>query len=76
MKINKINIKVIRPKKKKCSPYILDLELYLQKDKQAIQNSARLFVVGKCYDENKWILKEKVLEERVQSKHWSRRIPL
>ena len=75
MKINKINIEVIRQLKKN-SPYILDLEFYLQKDKQAIENSSRLFVVGKCYDENKWVLKEKVLEERSQSKHWSRRIPL
>ena len=72
----KINISDQIIKKYIYSPYILDLDFYLQKDKQAIENSSRLFVVGKCYDENKRILKEKVLEERAQSKHWSRRIPL
>ena len=55
MKINKINIKMIR-QLKKYKPSILDLEFYLWKDKQAIQNDQRLFVVGECYDENKWVL--------------------
>ena len=52
MKINKIDIKMIR-QLKKYKPAILDLEFYLWKDKQAIQNTQRLFVVGECYDENK-----------------------